>query len=252
MQNKPRYSIESVNHALILATALAQEGTMGVADAAVRLGVARSTAHRLLAMLVYRGFAEQDDDRRYGPGPMLRGELGEPVIALRRVALPLLQGLMSRTGETVQLQVVRGRRARFVASVECDRILRVGDRVGRELPAHLTSAGRAVLATWPEDHVRDMYGAGDLPDVGHLDLRALIRDLRRARKQGFAVNDGLTEEGLTAIGRAVHGLEQPPVVGIAIAMPTARYRAAQLTAYVDALAETAQLIESALADATGR
>ncbi|GAA4701624.1 hypothetical protein GCM10023215_45730 [Pseudonocardia yuanmonensis] len=201
-------------------------------------------------MLVYRGFAEQDDDRRYGPGPMLRGELGEPVTELRRVALPPLQVLMARTGETVQLQVVRGRHARFVASVECDRILRVGDRVGRELPAHLTSAGRAVLATWPEDHVRDLYDTGGPPDVGQLDVHALLRDLRRVRKQGFAVNDGLTEEGLTAIGRAVHGLEHPPAIGIAIAMPTARYRAAQLTAYVDALSETAQLIESALG-ATG-
>ncbi|WP_344411604.1 IclR family transcriptional regulator [Pseudonocardia ailaonensis] len=236
-----------MNHALVLATALAQEGPMGVADAAARLGVARSTAHRLLAMLVYRGFAEQDDDRRYVPGPMLRGALGEPVSQLRRVALPLLQVLMTRSGETVHLLVVQGRRARFVLSVECDRVLRVGDRVGRELPAHLTSAGRAVLATWPEARVVDAYGGGDPPDPGGPDIDGLMRDLHRIRKQGFAVNDGLTEEGLTAIGRAVRVFEEPPVVGIAIAMPTARYRAARLTGYVDALTETAQLIESALA-----
>ncbi|WCI07745.1 helix-turn-helix domain-containing protein [Arthrobacter sp. OVS8] len=33
--------------------------------------MAPSTAHRLLAMLVYRGFAVQDENRRYVPGPAM-------------------------------------------------------------------------------------------------------------------------------------------------------------------------------------
>jgi len=59
VKNKPTYSIDSVDHALRLAGLLQQEGPLRVADAAERLGVARSTAHRLLAMLVYRDFAVQ-------------------------------------------------------------------------------------------------------------------------------------------------------------------------------------------------
>jgi DNA-binding MarR family transcriptional regulator len=64
MKNKPAYGIDSVDHALHLATVLQQEGPLRVTDAAQRLGVAPSAAHRLLAMLVYRDFAEQDVDRR--------------------------------------------------------------------------------------------------------------------------------------------------------------------------------------------
>jgi IclR family acetate operon transcriptional repressor len=67
VKNKPPYAIESVDHALVLAQLLQQEGSLRVTDAAERLGVSRSTAHRLLAMLVYRDFAEQTDDRRYRP-----------------------------------------------------------------------------------------------------------------------------------------------------------------------------------------
>ena len=59
MRNKPAYAIESVDHALHLAQLLQQEGPLRVTDAAGRLGVSVSTAHRLLAMLVYRDFAEQ-------------------------------------------------------------------------------------------------------------------------------------------------------------------------------------------------
>ena len=42
-----------------------------MSEAAERLGVARSTAHRLLSMLLYRDFAVQDEDRRYDAGPVL-------------------------------------------------------------------------------------------------------------------------------------------------------------------------------------
>src|SRR5882757_10214062 len=92
VKNKPQYGIDSVDHALHLAAVLQQEGPLRVSEAAERLGVARSTAHRLLAMLVYRDFAEQDADRRYRPGPVLRlTARPEPVAALRHAALPHLR-----------------------------------------------------------------------------------------------------------------------------------------------------------------
>ena len=72
MRNKPAYAIASVDSALLLATLLQQEGPMRVTDAAARLGVSVSTAHRLLGMLVHRQFAEQDPaTRAYRPGPRL-------------------------------------------------------------------------------------------------------------------------------------------------------------------------------------
>ena len=158
MKNKPVYGIDSVDHALLLATTLLQEGSLRITDAAARLGVSRSTAHRLLAMLVYRDFAEQDERRRYVAGPLLRRPTApEPVAGLRRLALPHLEALSARTGESTHLVVVVSDQARFVATVECDQVLRVGDREGRMLPAHLVSAGRAALATRDDDAVRALY-----------------------------------------------------------------------------------------------
>ena len=148
VKNKPPYAIASVDSALLLATLLQQEGPMRVTDAAERLGVSVSTAHRLLGMLVYRDFAEQLPDRRYGPGRLMRhGPAPQaPVARLREVALPYLRGLVDELGETANLMVLAGADVRFVATVESDQVLRVGDRTGRALPAHLSSGGKAVLA----------------------------------------------------------------------------------------------------------
>ncbi|RFU21964.1 IclR family transcriptional regulator [Geodermatophilus marinus] len=219
MRNRPAYAIGSVDSALLLATLLQQEGPLRVTDAAARLGVSVSTAHRLLGMLVHRDFAEQLPDRRYGPGPVLRrGVLHQaPVARLREVALPHLRALVEAVGETANVVVLAGPDVRFVATVECDRVLRVGDRTGRTLPAHLSSAGKAVLATLGGAELAPL-----LAPLGEAGAARLARELRTVRRRGFAVNDQGTEEGLTAVGVAV-----PPAGGIggaalSVAAPTVR------------------------------
>lgn len=66
---RPSYVIASADNALRLVVLLRDVGAVRLSDAAAELGVANSTAHRLLAMLVYRGFAVQDEHRIYHPGP---------------------------------------------------------------------------------------------------------------------------------------------------------------------------------------
>lgn len=248
MKNRPAYSIDSVDNALHLATILLLEGPMRVADAADRLGVARSTAHRLLAMLVYRDFAEQDGNRRYAAGPVLRRTAAvEPVAELRSLALPHLQTLSARVDETVNLMVVVADHVRFLASIQGSQVLRVGDREGRMLPAHLASGGRAVLAERPEAEVAALY---DGPDWDDVDVEALLRHLRKVRRQGFAVNDQDTESGLTAIGRAVHGGHADAPAAVSIAMPTVRYRRLRLAEWSQYLAIAVERIEQDLRAAT--
>jgi DNA-binding IclR family transcriptional regulator len=240
VQNEPVYRIESVDHALRLAVLLQQEGPLRVFEAAERLGVARSTAHRLLAMLVYRDFAWQDEDRRYHAGPVMRQEpASRPASALRRVALPHMRALVASTAETVNLVVRTGDRVRFVATVECDRLLRVGDREGRLLPAHAASGGLALLAALPPRRLAEVYRDPD----ADVDLPALARTLGRVRRQGFGLNNQATERGVTAIGHAVRGPDGEAVAALSLSMPTVRFSRAQLPAWVAALGATTQAVE---------
>lgn len=245
MQNRPAYHIQSVDHALRLAILLQQEGSLRVVDAAERLCVARSTAHRLLAMLVYRDFARQDNDRRYHPGDVLQGgSAPQPVGELRRLALPHLRELVRETRETANLMVLAKDHARFVATVECDQLLRVGDREGRKLPAHAASGGLALLAALPDEEVADIYRQ---PNAAEVDLAALTRKLRRVRRQGFAVNNQAAERGVMAIGHPVHHASRT-IAALSVAMPSTRYDRAALPTYVAALSATAAGIERALGD----
>ncbi len=236
MKNKPAYAIASVDSALLLATLLQQEGPLRVTDAAERLGVSVSTAHRLLGMLVYRDFAVQLPDRRYGAGPVLRGGTAPqaPAARLREVALPHLRHLVDTLGETANVMVLAGTEVRFVATVECGQVLRVGDRTGRSLPAHLASGGKALLATLDDEAL-----AGALADVDGDTAARLRRELGTVRRQGFAVNDQQTEAGLTAIGVAVPDPAGTVRAALSVAVPTARYAGGSLPAWVAALTAAA-------------
>ncbi|HWG63687.1 MAG TPA: helix-turn-helix domain-containing protein, partial [Streptosporangiaceae bacterium] len=118
---QPQSYIASIDHALRLLLMLKLQPRIRVADAADELGVARSTAHRVLGMLVYRGFAVQDQgSRAYRAGPVLV-EVGMGALAqldVRQRARPYLERVAALTGETTSLQILDGTQARFVDSVE--------------------------------------------------------------------------------------------------------------------------------------
>src|SRR3954464_5674798 len=139
MRKRPDYPLRSVDNALRLISLLRERGSMRLADVAGALGTSPSTAHRLLAMLEYHGVARRDPETRaYEPGA--------GVVDLRALARPALERLCDQVGETVHLVGLRGASVVFLDSVETSHGLRVGSRVGVEMPAHCTAGGKALLA----------------------------------------------------------------------------------------------------------
>ncbi len=261
-KTRPAYAIDSVDHALRLAAMLQLEGALTVSEAADRLGVARSTAHRVLAMLVYRDFAVQGADRRYHAGPVLELATHSRSLTarLRAVSLPHLEGLVAVLGESANLMIRTGDRVRFIASAESTQALRVEQREGMVFPAHLVTGGLVLLAEAGEAEVDALYaagpggGGGDAVSVGGTgpagsgpDLRWLRAELRRVKSRGYAVNRETSEKGVTAVGRAVRDESGNAVAAVSISMPSARYAATDLPRITGALAVAARAIEADLA-----
>lgn len=247
----PPYAIISVDNALRIATMLQLEGPLTVTEVAHRMGVAPSTAHRLLAMLVYRDFAIQDEDRAYRVGPVLELATHSQSVTsrLRIAALPHLQRLVDLLDESVNLIVRTGDTVRFVASVESSQSLRVGSREGMVFAAHRTTAGLLLLAELPDEELERLYAperyaerAGDRPDVDRLHS-----DLARVRRYGFAVNQGRSERGIVAVGVPVRGPDHVAVAGLSISMPSVRYDKQRLQLYVTTLKQAASGIEKSAA-----
>lgn len=256
--NKPRrkppaYPIESVDNALALIELLRDFGALRLSDAAVELGVSRSTAHRLLSMLVYRGFAAQDAAQRYIPGPALGvAPAGMSWTAeLRKRVLPQMKILSAEIDETVNLMVRAGTQVRFLATVQGSRPLRVGDRQGEVMDAHAVSAGKAILSQLGEATVRELYVRESKIAQKPLNeswFAGLEQDLMAGRNVGFSVNFEQTEAGTNALGVALRDGAGEVIAGLSVSVPPVRFRQAYDAGLVQAVFEAKKNIESDLAN----
>lgn len=247
MKNPPAYGVTSVDHALRLAVILQIEGPLTVSTAAGRLGVARSTAHRLLSTLVYRDFAVQDDDRSYRAGPVLElaATAHSRTGAIRIAAVGPMEALVNMVDETVNLSIRTARTIRFVASVESSQTLRVSSREGMVLPAHLSTGGLVMLAALTDGQLTSLYDAA--PADERVDLTKLRSELKAVRRSGIAINLERTERGLTAMGHAITDATGSTVAAVSVSMPSVRYSPARVRRITPALTATAHAISAALA-----
>jgi DNA-binding IclR family transcriptional regulator len=143
--------------------------------------------------------------------------------------------------------VLVGRQVRFVASVESFQSLRIGSRVGCDAPGPPHRWGRTILAALPAETLDQLYPtsgttAGELGPTASATLR---RDLARIRKQGYAVNNGETERGVTAVGTLVADLDGP-LAAVSVSIPTIRYAPEDLPVIVGSLRNASEQIVATL------
>lgn len=248
----PSYPIASVDSALRLIALVVERRRIHLAEAARELGVARSTAHRLMQMLQYRGFVTRDDaTKAFAPGPTLMNLGMEAVrnLDVQALARPHLEQLATTVGETIHLHVFRGTELMCIESIESPQVLHVGGRQGMTLSSHSSAAGRALLALLPGEELHRLYPRSRLPEVPSAKLRTrseLEEELARVRERGYAVQSDETEPGISGIGTAVADRVGRPALGLTVALPTARLVSAEIPRIAAAARRCAQAIQSAL------
>jgi IclR family acetate operon transcriptional repressor len=221
-------TLRSVDHALTVLEILREEDSLGVTELADRLGVAVSTAHRLLATLAERDFVVQDrDDRRYRLGDTAQG-LQREIAAeeCARLARETLVKLAHATEETVNLAMLDGRHALYIDCVPAPSRDGIPSRTGMRIEAHCSSAGKALLADYPQATVNRLL-PGDLLTVRTGATIAtkpqLARELGSVRRSGYARDLEEWEPGTVALAVSVRvrGLQR---LALTIAAPRTRLR----------------------------
>src|SRR5579875_825178 len=152
--------VSALGKAVSVLDHLAAAGPTNLSGLVAALGMPRATAHRLASALVSFGLAEKGADGAYRLGPRLV-ELGRLASqrrpSLAGAAVPALERLRDRTGESVQLFVAEGGRRVCIVSLESPHSLRTIVPVGAALPMDRGSAGKvlrgeteALAAGWAE------------------------------------------------------------------------------------------------------
>ncbi|MGV9847486.1 IclR family transcriptional regulator [Streptomyces sp. NPDC003442] len=245
------HGLTSVDNALQILLMFQETSEVRVADVARRLGVARSTAHRLLTTLCGRGLAVQDGrTRAYHPGKALV-DLAHALTRspdLASLLRPQLVKLCAKLGETTSAQVFQGPDVVFVDGIEAERALKGGLRTGARMPAYAVSGGKAYLAELTPGELRSLYPRGlvKLTSQTPGDFEALERELAQVRARGYAVNLEGSETGLHAVGVAVHDLAGRAIAALAVSAPAHRLGPERRQEAGEALMEAARAVEAEL------
>src|SRR5437763_161850 len=254
---KPAYPISSVDNALRLLVLFRDRPRVRLSEASEYLGVAHSTAHRLMAMLAFHGFVRQEpDSRAYVAGPVLT-EIGLAAVReldIRMHARPALEQLAAVLGETAHLAVLEGDSVRYLDAAESPRALRVAARTGTTLAANCTASGKALLAELPDAEVTALFpGQAALTALTGRSITTrprLLAELRRVRERGCAGNVEEGEGGVASGAVAVHGPRLAPAAALAVSGPVSRMTGAVLSRVEAELRDRAAWLEAQLARAT--
>jgi DNA-binding IclR family transcriptional regulator len=238
---------EESSNALQILDLLGEGISLRVVDVAHKLGVANSTAHRLLSTLRDNGYLrQQEGSSRYeaGPAALRLARRVNTERALERIALPHLQALRRDVNETVNLQVLVGNEVLFIASVEAHHQLRVALRVGTRGAAYANSGGKLLLAQLTDEEVRERLGEKLEGLAPHtiVKMDELLKNLSDIRQKGYALNTGETNEGVRAVAVGIPGSDGTVIAALSLAAPATRLSIGRVRVFLPYLKATALAI----------
>ena len=201
-------------------------GLHSLAELQQCLGYPKSSLYMLLRTLTDLGWIETDSTGTlYGIG--LRALLvgtsyidGDHIVAAAR---DTLEWLAEATNETVHLARLDGTDVVYLATRESQHYLRPMSRVGRRLPAHATSLGKALLAERTDAEVARLLPAQLAGLTPHTvtDRDRLTADLAQTRQRGYAVDREENVLGVRCFGAALR-YQRPARDAISCSVPVAR------------------------------
>lgn len=135
------------------------DGPIPLPELSARMGLTRSTTHRLANALIDRGFLVFFPREGYQLGPKLLqlGFLAQSQVDLIQTARPHIESLAMRTEDTVHLGRLDDERALYLDKIPGRRRVEISSRVGDRQPLTSTGLGKALMVDTPPNQWRRLF-----------------------------------------------------------------------------------------------
>lgn len=197
-----------------------------VTEIANELGLAKSTVHSHLATMSNHGYAVKN-----GEHYMLGFRFLNVGMAVRNARLPdekisvAVEELAEETGERAQFVFEENGRGFYAHTAKGDLSIRADATVGNRIYLHSSAAGKAILATFPDERVErivDQWGLPQLTEQTIVDRNELFAELDQIREAGVAFNHEEHITGLRGIGTAIEQPDGEVLGALSVAIPAHR------------------------------
>jgi DNA-binding IclR family transcriptional regulator len=223
-----RMRLSSVANSIRLTKAFSEsEYEMGISALASRLGLAKSTVHRLATTLVEYDILEQNRETgkyRLGLALFELGTLVRRKMDTASESRAQMYSLAETTGETVQLAVFDHMSVLYIRILESRQAVRMSTIAGSRAPAHCTSVGKVLLAHQPAEVVKQVTEQGLKRFTANTitDPAVLAEELTAIRAKGYAIDDEEIEVGLRCVAAPIRNHTGRVIAAISVAAPVQR------------------------------
>lgn len=252
MDEQRAVGMDIVGKADAIVTALSRLGEATVGELAEQVDEPVSSTYRLLTSLTRIGWVDKGSRRglyRLGLFFMRIGGVVEDTVDIRERALPTLRTLLHETGETSYLCVRRGTRAVCIERLEGRDVRSLELRLGASLPLAVGAAPRCILAFLPDEEQASLLDQSideATAEREPLDHDEVMRQLVRARHQGYLISDGDVTRGVAAIGAPVFNQRRELVGAISVSGVRERLLGARRDGIIRLLVDGAATVSATL------
>lgn len=246
-------SVQSVERAIGLVSALATTPRTTLSELAVTVGLPVTTAHRLLATLADHDWVRRLDDGGYLPGPALVTLGTAAQRAVDPWVEPALAELARRSGETANYAVLDGDAVLYLAQRQSTRMMRMFTEVGARAPAFATAVGKVLLAGLDDPTLLEVLDRSDRAATTPrtiTDVEQLRTRIRAVRTDGYAIDDEERELGVRCVAVPVVDATGRTMSAISVSGPASRVDLPPSGATLQALHTAAARIAGATASPT--
>jgi DNA-binding IclR family transcriptional regulator len=240
------YKLQALDRAFAILDLLGDSSSpMGLGDVAEGLGLHKSTAHRFLMVLEQHRMVDRTLSGKFRLGLRLFDYRNRAIeqYDLRECAQRHLKKLVQAVEETAHLCVLENMHMVYIDKLEPARSVRLISRVGASSPIHCTAVGKAILAQMSVEASTDIIKRLRLGRFTRKTLTtrdALMQEITRTRRRGYAVDDEEREEGVRCAAVAIKDASGNPLAAVSISGPAFRVTGRKLMFGVEKLMECAR------------
>ncbi len=247
---------QSISRVFALLREVAEHNREGLrlTDIARQLGIEPPTAHRILKCLVQERALRRDGaSKRYFLGPALfeLGLVATPRVDLRTLCAPVLERLAEETGDMIFLTCRSGLDGVCLSRHEGKFPVKTYTlEVGMRRPLGVGAGSLAILSALPEAEIRAIVArnAPRLAEHDELTESALMSQVRRAQKLGYAVRELRGLGGVRTVGVAIRRGDGTPIAALSLSAIRSRMKDDRVNALARLLGREAAALEKALGD----
>ena len=202
--------VQSAERIFLVMETLAETGEIGLMELSTKLGLHKSTVHRLLTSLIYMGYARQDEETgKYMLSFKIVGLSGKVLdrMEILPIARPYMRQLSDISQETVHLVRRTGNEIVYIDKVESKvGSIRMVSQIGMVHDMYCSGVGKAILAHLSKAEVKEIWEASNIEKKTEhtiTSLEELYETLEEVRKKGYAMDNEENEEGVRCIAASI-------------------------------------------------